>query len=673
MVRILHLTVRRVKPRTVLLSVLAALLGAAIACGGDEIVEKIVVQTVIVEKQVAGETVKVVETVIVEKPVTRIEKVVQTVIVEKQVPGEKVVETVVVEKLVIEKVVTTVVVEREKVVVATPTPGAAVAAAPRAELQGTIIVARGGMGPLNALPRACPGGCEDAKIGLGAGETLLVNTGAGEILPRLATAWELSSDQKFLDFKLRKGVPFQRGWGEMTAEDVVFSFNEANPNVTEDTINDQAAEIGASFSKTEALDKYTARFFVGAAGWRVDNIPLLFTPLFQSIVIYPKAQFDAQGVDGMKSADAEKMSYTGPFMMTKFSPQIGVTLEAVPGHWRQTPKFAILEMKLVRDRTVLTGLIETGQVDVARDVPFKELPRLKEKGLVIQQVTGLTVPLIFAGNYWVDTHPITGEKFENPGFDPSVPWVGDPEDPVSMENARLVRQAMSRTINREAVAEAIYAGIAKPAYKDGVSIDSPFHKDRWVVPYDPEKARELLAEAGYPNGFKGQQYFVAAPGGRELGEALIVGWRTDLGLELTLNTEAYQSYRAKAVNREVNHLISQSTGDSQLSFPFDIPKGKGHSSLAVGGLIRGALVPKWDEILIAMGRTPDLEERRKLAEAYYDYNHEWMVKTAIVEVPMIRVYNPERILSWPVVPGVSWTWWDTINLENADVVVGAGR
>ena len=79
-----------------------------------------VVETVVVERQVAGETVKVVETVVVERPVTRVEKVVETVIVERQVAGEtvKVVETVVVEKPVtrVEQVVQTVVVTTEKVV-----------------------------------------------------------------------------------------------------------------------------------------------------------------------------------------------------------------------------------------------------------------------------------------------------------------------------------------------------------------------------------------------------------------------------------------------------------------------------------------------------------------------------------------------------------------------------
>ena len=229
---------------------IGGLFGAlAVACGGDPevvtVVETVVVdrpvtqiekviETVVVEKVVEGQTVKVVETVIVDRPVTRTETVIETVVVERVVEGQtvKVVETVVVEKQVtqIEKVVETVVVDRPvtETVVVVQTAAPSMGGVP--VQQGTLRVAAAQVGspvfdnqdavfPTNML-----------QYFFGIQETLLTGDGGSCLVPQLATTWELASDLSKVTFTVREGVNFytdDRDWGEMTSEDIVFSYNRS--------------------------------------------------------------------------------------------------------------------------------------------------------------------------------------------------------------------------------------------------------------------------------------------------------------------------------------------------------------------------------------------------------------------------------------------------------------
>ena len=174
---------------------------------------------------------RVVETVVVEREVPV--EVVQTVVVEKEVvvqkEGETVVQTVVVEKEVEVEVpvVQTVIVEKE-------------AAAPSGELvtgnpQGTLIIAEGGVGVPVGYPEQCVPGCGNQKFRMGAYETLLWLDSSANAVSRLATDWTVADDQTWVDFDIRRGVQFHNGYGEMTAEDVAWSFNNANPNTNPDS------------------------------------------------------------------------------------------------------------------------------------------------------------------------------------------------------------------------------------------------------------------------------------------------------------------------------------------------------------------------------------------------------------------------------------------------------
>ena len=213
-----------------------------------------VIETVVVEKTVEGKTVMVVETVVVEKPVTRTEKVVETVIVEKPVTRtEKVVETVVVEKQVtqIEKVVETVVVE--KVVVATPEamePGVV-----PSTWGGTLRLAA--HGPGNHNDPFWGGSIVITGVFSPMYNKLVRHSGitsALPIVPDLAQSWELSDDGLDYTFFLRQGVKFHDG-SDFDAEDAVASFNR-HVYPAEGLVAGAGGNFG-SVTEINQLDQYT--------------------------------------------------------------------------------------------------------------------------------------------------------------------------------------------------------------------------------------------------------------------------------------------------------------------------------------------------------------------------------------------------------------------------------
>lgn len=554
-----------------------------------------------------------------------------------------------------------------KVATAAPSPTATAAPSPTPvprKPTGKLRVAAVSEGvgyTMGAAPRSCPGGCEIFKYNQGVSETLLFVDEKSQLEPRLATAWTISPAFDFIDLKIRRGVPFHRGFGEMTAEDVAFSYNDANPNIVPESVNDQAGEVATALTKVEALDPQTARFHVRQ--FQVDMLQMLFAPLGQSVGIYSKKA--AESVTKENTTNPEKIVHTGPLQYVTWNPQEKSLLEvAFEKHWRQTPSFAQLEILLVPEASIRVGMLEAGQVEIAEALAAKDIKRVRQAGFAVESIAENCSTLMFGGNYWTQRTPDKGEPVVAPGFNPEIPWVGNPKDPSSMERARKVRWALAMTVDRQAIADTLFEGLAKPAYVECVPANSKDHQSKWVVPFDPGKAKNFLKEAGYPDGFKGLRIISST----ELGGALVATWRTELGVELTVDTTpgGNQVLRARRVKLEVNELSTVSSPDSQ-DYPLDIPKGKGCTVYHYGGLnYCAALVPEWDQYFFKMNQELDREKRRQLAIEFYDFTTEQMLKTAIYSFPVFRVYNQKKIQDWRLTPVFQWGP-DVFNIEYATV------
>lgn len=540
-------------------------LAALAACGG-ETTTTTVVETVIVERPGQTVTERVIETVVVEKPVTRTEKVVETVVVEKVVEGQtvKVVETVVVEKQVTrtEQVVQTVVVEKQ--VVATPTPSDAMMGP---DGESTVTVADSSVFPVIFVHALSALGQEWKVVGWEIGENLLRVDANGNYDPAnsIASSFEVAPDNSSITFQLRNDVMFHQTpggaeVGGMTAEDVAWSFNNSaradsifyRAGSVRDWMGDFDEDGNRTVEPFDVVDTYTVRLNWGEGKF----LPWWVTNLSQTASADPWIT-SKKLVDDLGEAKASQIPVaTGPYRAQNWSVGERMDLVAVEDHWRVTPavkNFTVLELR--EPQTVLAAF-KTGQIDFA-PIPNSLLAEALDAtpGSRRQAVGQSQMGCInFTGNYWQEknNNPNSssfGETiFPRPGFDPSNAWVGDPRDADSMEQARMVRRALILAIDREAIRDELFGGFGgiQGSAVNGWGPDSPGWKTEWERNFDPDEARQLIADAGYADGFD-IPLFVPSDHPRvnpEAGRAIAQMWN-DVGANVDLDVSAYAAARPR--------------------------------------------------------------------------------------------------------------------------------
>lgn len=287
--------------------------------------------------------------------------------------------------------------------------------------------------------------------------------GSAKIGPGLATDWTLTNDGKSIEFKLREGVQFHKGYGELTSADVKAHFDRmANP----DTGSPMKATLGQTgYQSAEVMGDYQVRLNFSQPA---SAVPYL---LGQQMGMIPSA--DAVDEKG------DKFSFdpvgAGPFKFEKFEPQTKTELSAFEDYWRDgQPKVKTAIYKPIPESQTAWSAFQSQEIDIKRVNSAERLQQLKKKDYVkISKAVGLITR--FAGiNCQVE--PFTNKK---------------------------VRQALNYASNSKAVVEEVFPGMSKLAE----SFMAPGVKHQTTegvkqYPYDPEKAKTLLEEAGYPDGFE---------------------------------------------------------------------------------------------------------------------------------------------------------------------------
>ncbi len=624
-----------------------------------------IVQTVVVEKEVQVEGETVVQTVVVEREVqvqVAGETVVQTVVVEKevQIEGETVVQTVVVEKEVQVEVpvVQTVIVERE----AEAPTGRVVTGNP----QGTLIIAEGGVGVPVGYPEQCVPGCGNQKFRMGAYENLLFLDFNANAIPRLAIDWTIADDQSWVDFDIRRGVEFHGGYGEMTAEDVAWSFNNANPHTNPDSRHDQAGDFRGMMTSMEVIDPSKVRMHVNV--WEVGVLRRNLSPYWQSMGVHSKKVFDEFGPDGM----VDVFIGTGPFEFETWSSDDRAVLNALSSHWRKVPEMARVEILAVPEAAVRKTMLETGQAHAA-NISLKDIPGLEAAGFIAQPTAARMNGIYFGGNYWI-THSITdGAELDLKGYDTSLPWVGEWGNDASMESAEKVRHAMALTIDRAGINDAILDGLGWENHITNLSVNSSLWGDLadshgWAWDFDRDAAKTLIDEAGWSQGFD-VTLWTGAGVFEEISTAIAAEWLTTLNINVSLDLSPYSEHRPNLVNLSFNQLQYRTCGDSFSALSPDLPKSNESTTHKLGGTIcAGSLLPRWDEIFEAMSTELDRGERLDLAVEFFDYTRESAIAVGVVEQPAFNTYDGNKIKSWPIPPQMCIGGCGWFNLEEVDWV-----
>jgi len=576
---------------------------------------------------------------------------VETVIVEKQVPGETVVQTVIVER----KQLIEVQVTATAVSTATPEP---LEPAPKPQnASGVIVFAMikipEGNG-LNRVTSPCEGWaiCED----------LFAPTADTLVSPQLATAWDIATDASSITITIREGIQFNGGFGEVTAEDVAWSYNDANPGYNPESITDGGGLFSSFIGDQEILvvDKYTV------------FVPLLqFDPRWQSwhfgqdglgASVLSKAAFDQNGEDW----SLENQTGSGPFTVSEWVQGDRFVLNGVSDHWRKTPLVKTLKGVAIPEQQTRLAMMRTGEADIT-EMAISRQPELQQQVFVLQGA-GLNTQMgvFFAGNLWAENHHITGEKLTRlQVYVHDIPWIGNPLKPNDgnnpdgmddMEQARIVREALAIAIDRDLINEVVLGGQGFPAHIEYFGSVQPEFKDEYKYVYDPKKAIALLASAGFPDGFDMPFYTGPEFGGGqglngEIADAISGFWRK-IGVETEVLKYAYQVWRPSVVGRSQTTPWITNCGFGKANYPWDWPRGLQMTSRTRGAFSCGFELPFVADRFVEVASEPDKAKRIELNTEIAEYLRHWNLAVGVVAVPGQIVYNPNSIAEWKMTGAV---------------------
>jgi peptide/nickel transport system substrate-binding protein len=316
--------------------------------------------------------------------------------------------------------------------------------------------------------------------------------------PSLAESWTVSADQKTYEFKLREGLKFHNG-DPFTAEDVQFSFHRAKGSKVLHEKVREVVVVGPTrvrFVLHEPWPDFMTFYgtMVTGAGW-----------------VVPKKYVEQVGNDGFKKHPIG----LGPYKFVSNNPGVELVMEANESYWRKMPSVKRLVFKSVIEPTTRMAMLKRGEVDVAYllDVPQAEEVK-RDPNLKLAFSGGIATFFLDFLDQW----------------DPKSPWAD-----------KRVRQAANYAIDRQALSEAETLGASKPA-GNHVPRSFEFALPLEPYPYDPARAKKLLAEAGYPNGFDAGELHQLPPY-FSLGEA-IVNYFQAVGIRIRMRSMERAAYFA---------------------------------------------------------------------------------------------------------------------------------
>ena len=543
--------------RTLLMSVAIMLLAAIIAaaCETERVVEVEVIKEVPVEKVVTQEVVKTVEvqvpgeTVVVEKEVVKTvevpgQTVVKEVIKEVEVPGETVVvEKEVVKEVVVEKpvevikevlkeveVVKEVVVEAQRPMVR-PAPGT------------VLNIVTSDVGPANWHRPIANFPYNTMSTLLGVSEHLLDVAPDGTLLPMIAREWVV--DDVGITWTIQPGVPWHdSAYGTVDVHDIHWSYENGS---REGTVSHATGWYRDDFQNPRVVDDNTVQWDWGENGPTIRYI-LTTRGLGSGTAIENKDYYETVG----EEVHSSKFMGTGPYKVQSHVNDDIITLEAIKNHWRNTPDFEIVRAIEVPEQATRIALMKGGQGDIT-DISIPLLDQIiDEPGMRLVQgaVAGKTSAIFFmGGNFQIQ--PTLSDGTPNAPANTDNPWVGEPGNEDDLERARNLRRALSYAIDRDSINEFILFGQGCHQYVYTIDVCNPRHQDEWIHPYDLDKARELMAMGGFPDGFDMPLWIpTATPPDTfiEVAEAIVPMWE-ELGVTITIDKSAYSSRRPEFFER----------------------------------------------------------------------------------------------------------------------------
>jgi peptide/nickel transport system substrate-binding protein len=413
---------------------------------------------------------------------------------------------------------------------------------------------------------------------------------AGMTTPSLAESWSEAKDHLSYTFTLRKNIKFHDG-SPVTAEDVKFSFERykgASATLLKEKVK-EVQVVGATqvrFVLKEPWPDFMLFYGTTAsgAGW-----------------IVPKHYVEKVGEDAFKKAPIG----AGPYKVVSFTPGVELVLEAFDQYWRKAPSVKRLVMRSMVEETTRAAALKRGEVDMAYLLSGPVADEIKRTpGLQLK------APLL-TGAFWIDLPD---------QWDPKSPW-----------HDRRVRLAANHAVDRQAVNQAETLGFSRVTgsmvprvFQFALAVEPPAH--------DPARARKLLAEAGYPNGFDAGEFFPFPPY-NSMGEAL-QGQLQAVGIRSRLRTMERATYFAQWREKKLHGLILVVTATMGNAATRLEPYATKNGIYAYGSL------PVVDDLFARQAREVDVKKREALVRQMQMAVTEHVMHVPIYELAFIWGVGP---------------------------------
>ena len=495
-----------------------------------------------------------------------------------------------------------------------------------AKPEGTLTVAVATFGNERWLPHLYVG-AEDVVLKPMYENLLTRDPKTGELAPMLAERWKIADGGRTWTFYLRKGVQFHGGRGEMTAEDVRFTFATL---AKDGSANSLAPEFRLIKSmEVENPHTLTVRFekpFV-VFGNKVNQ------GLFASVAfIQSKRHMESNKDD---AAERNPVA-TGPWKFVEHVRGDRIVYEAVENHWRATPNFKRLVFVKVPEPSTRMAMLRAGSVDVI-EIGGEYADELKSVGVRTLIMPNVSWLYIILGGQWATKAT----------YDPKVPWA-QPD----AERARKVRIALNLAVDKQAIMQRVLGGLGTVMGSWLMYPADPWASDalKKPLPYDPARAKALLAEAGYPNGFETTMNLTAWPGRGflpDVGEAVATYWEK-VGIKVKRRPVDRAIFAADFRARAYSGVALAYASPLVAPEPWEVLYRSGYTKAALSLFIEH---PKLDEYIDRLAVQPNPTERvRIMRDEMGPWLTEYVPGVAIGSAHAIVGLGP-KVGDWPVIPG----------------------
>jgi peptide/nickel transport system substrate-binding protein len=385
----------------------------------------------------------------------------------------------------------------------------------------------------------------------------------GHLVPALAESWKRLNPTTW-QFTLRRGVKFHNG-DDFNADSVKFTLDRAINPETKATIGSELSTIAS----TEIVDPYTVNVITKGPDYL---LPVRLGELF-GLMLSPK-HTAAVG----KEAIATKPNGTGPFKLVAWTKNEQLVLEANEQYWRGAPKVKRIVVRPILEDAARIAALQTGEVDLIAPVPHARIAELQRNNRLV--IKTIPAPRIFHVTIDVRKPPFDNVK---------------------------VRQALNHAIDVNAIVKTLYFGhatrLATVVDRGALGYDASIPP----YPYDPARAKALLAEAGFPNGFETEfDSFTGSIADHAKPAEAIAGYLRKIGVNVKQNVFEFSAFGPRRVQNKTAPLFIYSIGNAYLEPSWVI------RWLTQGGLGMHYKNARLDEMLTRIEATDDPKKRAPL-------------------------------------------------------------